>query len=70
MGDVYPPLQHMTDWKYWWVFNAYPSVDTFLFVSAFLVSIFLKKRLAEFTFTSYCLQRYLRLDTKENDGRR
>ncbi|XP_071548350.1 nose resistant to fluoxetine protein 6-like [Panulirus ornatus] len=54
-------LQHMGDWHYWWVFNAYPSVDTFFFISAFLVSIFLKKRIQEFTFTSFYLQRYLRL---------
>ncbi|XP_045117783.1 nose resistant to fluoxetine protein 6-like isoform X2 [Portunus trituberculatus] len=53
--------KHMRDWRYWWVFNAYPSVDTFLFISAFLVSIFLKKRIAEFTFPGYCIQRYLRL---------
>lgn len=54
-------LKHMTNWRYSWVFNAYPSVDTFLFVSAFLVSVILKQRLKQFTFAGFYLQRYLRL---------
>ncbi|XP_063592904.1 nose resistant to fluoxetine protein 6-like [Penaeus indicus] len=54
-------LQHMTNWRYWWVFNAYPSVDTFFFISAFLVSVYLKERLHNFTFTGFYVQRYLRL---------
>nr|XP_053651379.1 O-acyltransferase like protein-like [Cherax quadricarinatus] len=53
--------QHLGDWRYWWVFNAYPAVDTFFFISAFLVSAFLKTRLKEFSFTTFYLQRYLRL---------
>ncbi|XP_069186230.1 O-acyltransferase like protein isoform X2 [Procambarus clarkii] len=53
--------QHAWDWRFWWVFNAYPAVDTFFFISAFLVSIYLKKRLHQFTFSSFYFQRYLRL---------
>ncbi|CAL4142083.1 unnamed protein product [Meganyctiphanes norvegica] len=54
-------LQHRNSWQYWWVFNAYPSVDTFLFISAFLVSVFLKDRIKKFSLTGFYLTRYFRL---------
>lgn len=60
-------LQHITNWRYWWVFNAYPSVDTFLFISAFLVSVYLKERLHNFTFTGFYIQRYLRYVARSSD---
>ncbi|KAK4301028.1 hypothetical protein Pmani_026802 [Petrolisthes manimaculis] len=53
--------EHMTEAGYWWVFNAYPSVDTFLFTSAFLAAYLLHQRRHQYSFLGFCLKRYLRL---------
>ena len=50
----------MRNWRYLWVFNAYPSVDTFFFISAFLFSVFLKDKIHKFSLSAMYLMRYLR----------
>ncbi|XP_076067936.1 O-acyltransferase like protein-like [Oratosquilla oratoria] len=56
-------LQHRTEAKFWLASNAFPSVDTFFFVSAFLIAVFFPRLCSSrrFLFVPYVMTRYLRL---------